>query len=82
MRLFVESIGEDLAASPQERQANRQKITDLEHALSDKREVVAQGWGEKYVKRVHAKGKLTTNERIERLIDKGTEIFPVGTSSI
>ena len=32
----------------------------------------APGWGEKYVERVHAKGKLTAWERIERLKDPGT----------
>jgi len=37
------------------------------------------GWGEKYVDRVHAKGKLTARERVARLIDEGTSPFEVGT---
>jgi len=37
------------------------------------------GWGEKYVDRVHAKGKLTARERVDRLSDPGTATFEVGT---
>ncbi len=41
-------------------------------ALEERRAEVRAGWGEKYVERVHEKGKLTTRERIERLKDAGT----------
>src|SRR5262245_7814087 len=37
------------------------------------------GWGEKYVERVHAKGKLTARERIDRLRDAGSALYEVGT---
>lgn len=37
------------------------------------------GWGDKYIARVHDKGKLTARERIERLRDPGSELFEVGT---
>ncbi len=47
--------------------------------LRERRETVAAGWGEKYVERVHAKGKLTARERIELLKDPGSAIREVGT---
>src|SRR5262249_35984744 len=37
------------------------------------------GWGEKYVARVHEKGKLTTRERIDLLRDPGSAVYEVGT---
>jgi len=51
----------------------------LEDRLRLRRREVEQGWGEKYVERVHAKAKLTARERIARLMDPGTRIFEVGT---
>jgi 3-methylcrotonyl-CoA carboxylase beta subunit len=51
----------------------------LEDRLRQRRAEVEKGWGEKYVERVHAKGKLTARERIARLMDPGTKVFEVGT---
>src|SRR5690606_8897686 len=50
-----------------------------EARLRARRAEVAAGWGEKYVERVHAKGKLTARERLQALADPGSEIFEVGT---
>ena len=50
-----------------------------EETLRARRAEVFAGWGEKYVARVHAKGKMTARERIERLKDPGARIFEVGT---
>ncbi|MGB0952838.1 MAG: acyl-CoA carboxylase subunit beta [Planctomycetota bacterium] len=47
--------------------------------LAQNRATVREGWGEKYVERVHAKGKMTAWERVEALKDADTEVFPVGT---
>ena len=47
--------------------------------LAANRATVRQGWGEKYVERVHAKGKLTAWERVEALKDADSPVFPVGT---
>ncbi len=47
--------------------------------LEERRGRVRAGWGEKYVARVHDKGKLTTRERLDLLRDEGTESFEVGT---
>ncbi|MCO4743647.1 MAG: propionyl-CoA carboxylase [Proteobacteria bacterium] len=52
---------------------------DLDEALNDKLDQVRAGWGEKYVNRVHTKGKLTTWERINALKDEGSRVFEVGT---
>jgi 3-methylcrotonyl-CoA carboxylase beta subunit len=79
MRLPLEKMGAELGLSGQERDRNRSNIERLEGELEDKRAVVRSGWGEKYVDRVHKKGKMTTYERIDALIDPGTDIHPVGS---
>ncbi|MBC8369665.1 MAG: propionyl-CoA carboxylase [Planctomycetes bacterium] len=63
----------------QELARNRQFIAELHQTLEQNRAEVADGWGEKYKQRVHAKGKLTARERIELLKDDDSEIFEVGT---
>lgn len=47
--------------------------------LEAERAKVHAGWGDKYADRVHQKGKLTARERVERLIDPGSEPLEVGT---
>jgi 3-methylcrotonyl-CoA carboxylase beta subunit len=47
--------------------------------LQTKRDQVHDGWGQKYRDRIHAKGKLTTWERLERLRDPDSPILPIGT---
>jgi 3-methylcrotonyl-CoA carboxylase beta subunit len=76
-RIALHPIGSSL---PEDKaRENRAAIETLEQSLEVKRAAVRAGWGEKYVERVHAKGKLTSWERIERLIDPGTPVLPVGT---
>ena len=58
-----------------QREANGER----EKILNERRGEVHAGWGEKYVERVHKKGKLTTRERIELLKDDDSQIFEVGT---
>jgi 3-methylcrotonyl-CoA carboxylase beta subunit len=59
--------------------SHRELLAAKEEILKARRREVEAGWGPKYVERVHQKGKLTTRERIERLIDPGTRTFEVGT---
>ncbi len=54
-------------------------IDEREAVLRERRAEVHAGWGEKYVGRVHAKGKLTARERLLSLADPGTRTFEVGT---
>ena len=54
-------------------------ITALEQKLDERRREVHAGWGDKYVERVHQKGKLTSRERLVRLADPGTTPLEVGT---
>ena len=60
-------------------QANRSALTERIQELQRRRAEVEAGWGDKYVERVHAKGKRTARERVEALKDAGTRIFEVGT---
>ena len=61
------------------RQANAGKMAALDDALAQKLETVRQGWGPKYADRVHAKGKLTTWERIDALRDPDSPVHALGS---
>jgi acetyl-CoA carboxylase carboxyltransferase component len=80
-KVILHPLGEPLekALDPAEAKRNVEHLAELETALDAKRAEVRAGWGEKYVERVHAKGKLTTWERVESLKDQGTSVYPVGT---
>jgi len=80
-RILVHPLGHELdtLVGPGERAAAVERSDTLDGALQEKLDVVHDGWGAKYVDRVHEKGKLTTWERIQALIDDGTEVFEVGT---
>src|SRR5688572_21831805 len=74
-------IGDPLSKLVDERTAldQRAALAKLEERLRMRRREVEAGWGPTYVDRVHKKGKLTTRERVERLIDPGTRTYEVGT---
>jgi acetyl-CoA carboxylase carboxyltransferase component len=59
--------------------ANREHMSSLNDEYSARRDEIRSGWGDKYVQRVHAKGKLTAWERVEQLKDPGTAVYPVGS---
>ncbi len=58
---------------------HRAKLLEREETLRTRRAEVAQGWGPKYVDRVHKKHKLTARERLEQLKDTGAPVHEVGT---
>ncbi len=58
---------------------NKKSMNSINLPIIDKKQGLKMGWGEKYIKRVHDKKKLTAWERIELLKDEGTEIFPIGS---
>ncbi len=80
-KVLLQPIGSSIPTfmSPAETGANLESMEALEKSIAEKRLEVKAGWGEEYVKRVHAKGKLTTWERLEILKDPGSEILPIGT---
>ncbi len=80
-RLLLHPIGNPVegVVGPDEAERNRSRIAELDAAVAEKAAEARAGWGDKYVERVHAKGKWTAWERIEALIDEGTEAFPLGT---
>jgi 3-methylcrotonyl-CoA carboxylase beta subunit len=57
----------------------REALEERERVLADRRTHVHQGWGPKYLERLHKRGKLSARERLARLVDPGTEVFEVGT---
>lgn len=58
---------------------NQKALTAKQETLAGRRAEVEAGWGEKYVERVHKKGKLTSRERLALLCDEGSRQFEVGT---
>jgi len=58
---------------------NLERMEELNSVVRERRAEVRAGWGPEYVDRVHAKGKMTTWERIEALKDEGTTVFPINT---
>ena len=79
--VLLHPIGSDISEflGKDEARCNADRMAALDGALAEKLRSTRAGWGEKYVERVHEKGKLTVWERIERLKDPGTEVFEVGT---
>jgi 3-methylcrotonyl-CoA carboxylase beta subunit len=56
--------------------SHRLHLEGLEAELERRRAVVREGWG---AEKVHQKGKLTTWERIARLVDADAPVLPIGT---
>ncbi len=80
-KIRMDSIGADrtrgLAEETYRSQLDAMRAKNNE--LFAKRAQVRDGWGEQYRERVRAKGKLTTWERIERLRDPESPLWPIGT---
>ena len=69
----------DLALGGQAYEKQRAGMRALEAELDAARAKVAAGWGSEYAERVHKKGKLTSRERLEKLIDPGSAPLEVLT---
>ena len=78
MRIPVHLIGSPFTMDSRA-QKNAAVISEKEMALTEKRNVVLQGGGQKYIDRTHAKGKMTAWERILSISDNESPILPVGT---
>ncbi|MEE2751485.1 MAG: carboxyl transferase domain-containing protein [Myxococcota bacterium] len=80
-RLWMDQIGRPLGevVDSDEQASNLGAMKLLDDALSEKLTATRAGWGEKYVDRVHEKGKLTAWERVDLLADPGSRVFPFGS---
>lgn len=80
-KVILHPIGKPVDEALDERafRENLARMETLNQTLFQRRAEVRGGWGREYVERVHAKGKLTTWERIEILKDPGTPVFPINT---
>ncbi len=58
---------------------NQHAVAELVGQLRTDEEAIQQGGGEKAIDAQHKKGRLIARERIERLIDSGTEFFELGS---
>ena len=58
---------------------NQHAVATLVGQVRMDEETIRQGGGEKAIESQHKKGRLTARERIERLIDPGTEFFELGS---
>jgi len=80
-KVLLEKIGAPIETIIEQNlfQNNLEEMQELDQRYISKRKEIKAGWGEEYVERTHKKGKLTTWERIERLKDPGSRVYPVGT---
>jgi acetyl-CoA carboxylase carboxyltransferase component len=77
MKIKLDLIGSTLPpGDAAERASRRSHIAEKDAALDEKRATVQEGWG---AHRAHRKGKRTSWERLERLVDPGTSPMAVGT---
>ncbi len=61
-----------------EKNRNEDAMKLLVGALNRKRDKILKGGGEKRIKKQHAQGKFTARERVDALIDEGTEFMETG----
>jgi acetyl-CoA carboxylase carboxyltransferase component len=80
-RVLLERIGAEVESfmDPAEYRKNFEHMQTLNRTYIDARQEIKAGWGDKYVERVHKKGKMTTWERLEFLKDPGSQIYQIGT---
>ena len=64
----------DRFLDPEEIRQHAEAMEERLATLRERRETVRAGWGEKYVERTHAKGKMTAWERVEALKDPGAPV--------
>ncbi len=57
---------------------NSRRIVDLLTTIKNEEEQIRQGGGAKAIESQHKKGRLTTRERIAKLIDPGSQFFELG----
>jgi len=58
---------------------NMRSIAELVTDVRNQQEKIKEGGGEKAIESQHKKGRLTARERIELLIDPGSELLELGT---
>ncbi len=80
-KVILHPIGRPVedAASPKAYSENVRRMEELNDRVTLRRAEVRRGWGDRYIERVHAKGKLTSWERLDILKDAGTAVFPINT---
>ncbi len=78
-RVIMKPIGSAIDTQEPVVRDNIAHMQALDEKLDTERQAIGEGWGAKYIDRVHTKGKLTTWERIDALKDPGTAARPVGT---
>src|SRR5258708_30407349 len=57
---------------------NMRAMAEMVSAVRNEEQVIVQGGGEKAIASQHAKNRLTARERVNLLIDRGTEFFEIG----
>jgi acetyl-CoA carboxylase carboxyltransferase component len=78
-KVFLKPIGSPLDRTSSTYQSQFNHLQALNERIDQVRQECYQGWGQKYIDRVHKKGKMTSWERIEALKDPHTPVYPIGT---
>ncbi len=80
-KIILQKIGSPVETlmDHDEYKKNLKHNQNLNDDYTAKRNTIKKGWGDKYIDRVHKKGKMTAWERIEFLKDPASRIFPIGS---
>lgn len=74
----VDRIQSQVDLNSQKASTNQKKWSEVVENLQDERKVIAQGGGKNNIDRQHKKNRLTSRERINRLIDKDSTFYELG----
>ena len=75
---FDNSLGSKLDLHAPRARANREALAALRSALGAEEDAIRMGGGANAAEAQHAKGRLTARERLELLLDEGTELLELG----
>jgi acetyl-CoA carboxylase carboxyltransferase component len=78
LEAFKNSLASRLDLHSARSQKNRAAMATLWSAISEQAKTIRQGGGTKAIDAQHAKVRLTARERLELLLDRGTDFFELG----
>jgi len=78
-KLFLKLIGNKIKTNEKNYLINKKKMKEINNSLDKIKNKMYIGWGEKYIKRVHNKKRMTAWERINYISDLNENILPIGT---
>jgi acetyl-CoA carboxylase carboxyltransferase component len=75
---FKNTLGSKLDPHAPRQRANREALARFLGELCGQEDIIRQGGGARAAEAQHGKGRLTVRERLELLLDEGTELLEMG----